>query len=73
MKYIMVIESGYDADTREFNDAVKALKEAEDFWNQTSEADKKDMKVSVIESVNPDEEAVNHFDGNPLKEWEEGK
>lgn len=71
MKYIMEIEGGYDVDVREFENSDEALKEAEDFWRRTSEDDKKTMKITVLESVNPDVNADNHYDGNPIKIWGE--
>lgn len=68
MRYIVIDErkSG-DFFTEEFNDKDKAINSAKYDWNRRTEHDKKDTeRFYVLESANPDEDAEDHFDGNPI-------
>lgn len=70
MKYIIIDEKNGDIYDTECATREEALKEAEKQWNQLSEFDKKKRtRFEVLESVNPDEEAENHFDGDIIKSW----
>ena len=70
MKHIAVYTTGTDIFTDEFNDKEEALSFAADKWEHLTEAEKeKCTGFYVLESVNPDEEAENHFDGTPVKTW----
>lgn len=70
MKYIIVDNKDGDLFTTEFNTAEEAIKEADKQFNYLTEHDKKHRQAFyVLESVNPDEDADNHFDGNPIKEY----
>lgn len=67
MKYIVVDEkrNGFgDEFTREFDDRNDAIEEAKNQWYYLTKSEKKVRKVYVIESVNPDEDAMDHMDGN---------
>lgn len=67
MKYIVVNEPQKESGdwfTKESNDKEAAINEAKYQWNHLISTEKKKRSVYVIESVNPDEEAENHFDGN---------
>ena len=68
MRYIVIDEreSG-DFFTEEFNDKDEAINSAKYDWNRRTEHDKKHTeRFYVLESVNPDEDADDHFDGNPI-------
>lgn len=70
MKYIIMDEANGDLFNKEFETAEEAIKEANAEWEHLSAYDKKNRSAFyVLESVNPDEEAENHFDGNILKEY----
>lgn len=70
MKYVYVIESRGDIFTREFENAESAVKFGEADWNHMTEREKKMCEYAhVLESVNPDEEAPDHFDGDFVKVW----
>ena len=71
MKYILMdqIKNG-DLFTKEFNNLDEAIKAGETDFNHLSEYDKNRREYFfVLETVNPDENAMNHYDGNPVKEW----
>ena len=68
MRYIVIDErkSG-DYFTEEFDSKDSAINSAKYDWNRRTEHDKKDTeRFYVLESVNPDEDADDHFDGNPV-------
>lgn len=52
----------------EYNTLEEALKAGDYNWSHKCEADKKALDYAyILESVNPDEEAPDHYDGNPVK------
>ena len=67
MKYIVFDEyqngSG-DTFTREFDEKEKAIAEAKFQWGHLTATEKKHRIVYAMESVNPDEDAPDHFDGD---------
>ena len=68
MRYIVINErkSG-DFFTEEFDNKDEAINSAKYDWNRLTEHDKKDTeRFYVLESINPDEDADDHFDGNPI-------
>lgn len=73
MKYIMMQEKkkgASDIFTTEFDDRQEAIKSAKNQWDYLTYREKKQNRVYVLESINPDEEAENHFDGNIIYECE---
>ena len=65
MRYIVIDERKNDFFTEEFEDRDEAIKTAEYDWDRRTEYDKKRTEAYyVLESVNPDEDADNHFNGN---------
>lgn len=49
----------------EFNEKEKAIKAAEYAWDHLTENEQKKCSAFyVLESVNPDEEAMDHYDGD---------
>lgn len=70
MKYILMDEVNGDIFNKEFTTSEEALTCAEREWNSLSEYDKKKRTAFyVLESVNPDTEAMDHFDGDVIKSW----
>ena len=70
MKYIIMDYADGDCFTDEFEDKAEALREAEGQWNQLTRYDQKRRTAFyVLESVNPDEDAPDHYDGDIVKRW----
>ena len=74
MKYITIkTTKDYTGDQydKEFDSREAAIDEAVMLWNHLTDSDKKKETVFVMESVNPDEDAEDHFDGDVF--WQDGK
>ena len=70
MRYILIDQRRNDMFTEEFESKDQAIMAGESSWNSMSDYDQKHCEAFyVLESVNPDEDAPDHFDGNPVKEW----
>ena len=73
MKCLVVdnqMEYGATEEIKEFEILEDAMEYAEYSWNCMSDSDKKHTTAYyVLESVNPDEESDNHYDGNIIKKW----
>lgn len=70
MKYIVMEEKAHDTFTKEFETAEEAIKEAKSDWEWLTDYDRKHYTAFyVLESVNPDEDAQDHFDGNIIKSF----
>lgn len=70
MKYLVIDETRGDMFVEEFETEEKATEYAETYWNYKCEADKKKCsEYYVLESINPDPEAENHFDGDVVKRY----
>jgi len=73
MVYVLIDMVGGDMFTEEFNDRAAALIAAKNTWEGLTAHDKKRREAFyVLESVNPDEEAENHFDGDVIVEVIDG-
>lgn len=73
MKYVVMQErrkGDTDIFTEEFSSKEEAIKAAKNQWDYLTYREKKQNRVYILESVNPDEEAENHFDGNTIYECE---
>lgn len=68
MKYIIIDErKNGQLFAEEFEHKDNAINSAKYDWNRRTEHDKKDTEAYyVLESINPDEDADDHFDGNPI-------
>lgn len=67
MKYIVrdIPKNGIgDEFDKEFDVLEEAIEEAKNQWDHLTYAEQKKRTVFVMESVNPDPDADNHFDGN---------
>lgn len=72
MKYIVIDIKDGDMFDKEFDSKDEALKNADKDWNYLTENEKKSREAFyVLESVNPDEDAENHYDGNVIKNYKE--
>ena len=70
MKYLVIDQRKYDEFVEEFSTKEEAIAFADDEWERMAKADK-DSTVAyyILESVNEDEEADDHFDGDIVKEY----
>lgn len=71
MKYILIdwVKDG-DMFTEEFETVEEAVETASYEWEQLSTHDKnRRSEFYVLESVNPDEDAEDHLDGDIVKRW----
>ncbi len=71
-KYILMDETINNGDVfaREFDDVNKAISTGDKEWSCMTAHDKKHTSAFyVLESVNPDPDSENHFDGNYIKIW----
>ena len=69
MKYIVIDERKNgcgDMFTVEFENLNEAIEEAKNQWQHLTTAEKANRNIYVVESVNPDEEAEDYFDGNTV-------
>lgn len=70
MKYIVMDYRDRELFTEEFETEAEAIEAAEAEWNHLSEHDKSRREsFIVLESINPDEDAENHLDGDVIKRW----
>lgn len=68
MKYVIVEVVKEDMFNEEYETAEEAIKAADVIWEHLSNFDKKQRtEFYVLESENPDENAINHMDGTPIK------
>ena len=71
MKYIVIDQrkDGVgDIFTEEFESLETAKERAVACWHHLTDREKRKREIYVLESVNPDENALDHFDGNPVME-----
>ena len=70
MKYIVMDYKGGDLFTEEFATAEEAIVSAEYSWEHLTDKEKMHREsFFVLESINPDEEAENHLDGDIVRRW----
>lgn len=70
MKYIVIDELKNDMFTNEYETKEEAVKAADQEWGRLTESDKKRrVAFYVLESVNPDEDTIDHFDGDVIKSY----
>ena len=70
MKYILIDDCSTDVYTSEFDNQADAISAGNDQFDRLTKSDLKRRKAFyVLESVNADENAENHFDGDIVKEW----
>ena len=70
MKYILIDDCDSDIFTKEFENVQDAIEEGNRDFDYLTEYDKKRRNAFyLLESVNEDTEADDHFDGDVLKSW----
>lgn len=70
MKYILMYDCGSHIFTKEFENEQEAIEEGQRDFDSLTEYDKKRRNAFyLLESVNEDPEADDHFDGDVLKSW----
>lgn len=70
MKYIIITGCKGSEWTEEHETKEQAIKAADKEYNHMNECDKKNTSyMYILESVNPDEDAPNHFDGDIVKTY----
>lgn len=70
MKYTLIDYRGGDLFTKEFSSMEEAINVGENDWSHlTSQEKNKCIDFYILESVNPDEWAEDHFDGDIIKRW----
>ena len=76
MKYLVVdnqMQYGATEEIKEFEILEDAMEYAEYSWNCMSNSDKMHTTAYyLLESVNPDEESDDHYDGDIIKRWKWG-
>ena len=74
MKYIVIDEKNGDMFASEHDNRQDAITAAKDEWSRLSDHDKKHrIAFYVLESVNPNEDALDHFDGDIILDMMEEK
>lgn len=66
MKYVLIdmLKNG-DMFNKEFNEKAAAISAAQNTWSSLTEHDRKRREsFYVIESINPDAQSADHFDGD---------
>jgi len=72
MKYIVMDERDGDLFTSEFNTAEDAIRKADLEWTHLTEKEKRNRSAFyILASVNPDEDAMDHYDGDLVKDYKE--
>lgn len=66
MKYIVMDWKGNDLFTKEFDNKEAAIAEAKRQFAYLEDGEQMTRNFYVLESVNPDEEAEDHYDGNEV-------
>lgn len=72
MKYIYIYGTKHDEYTVESNNCDELIKQCKSEWNHLSSHDKQRSYAYVLESINPDEDADNHFDGDIVFDAKDG-
>ena len=69
-KYIIMDYSNGDLFTTEFDELNEAIIEADYQWDCLTDKEKNNREeFFILRTVNPDEEAENHLDGDIVKRW----
>ena len=70
MKYIVVVELKHgviDTNLLETDDLKEAFEKLYDTWHYLTTNERKNLEsLMILESWNPDEDAPDHYDGNPV-------
>lgn len=71
MRYVLMdVRKNAEIWSEEFDDLDAAIAKGQNDFDSLTDKEKKNVEsFYVLESVNPDETADNHYDGDPVKEW----
>lgn len=70
MKYIVMDYRDGDLFTEEFSTAEEAIVAAEYGWNHLTDNEKSEREeFFILKSINPDDDAENHLDGDIVRRW----
>ena len=70
MKYIIMDYKDGDFFADEFDSKDEALREAEEQWEQLTKQDRERREAFyVLESIDSDEDTLDHYDGYIVKRW----
>ena len=70
MRYLVIDELKNEMYVEEFETEIEAIKKADEEFNSLTPGDKKRrVAFYVLESVDPDPESVDHFDGDIIKSY----
>ena len=70
MKYVLIDVFNGDMFNEEFSDLEAAINKADYCWNHLTNSEKKKRTAFyVLDSANPDEEAMDHLDGDIIKDY----
>ena len=70
MKYVLIDVFNGDMFNEEFSGLEEAINKADYYWNNLTDSEKKKRTAFyVLDSVNPDEEAIDHLDGDIIKDY----
>ena len=70
MKYIVMDNKGGELFTEEFDSEEEAIVAAEYDWEHLTDKEMSEREeFFILKSINPDEEAENHLDGDVVRRW----
>lgn len=71
MRYVLMdVRKNDEIWSEEFDDLDAAIAKGQKDFDSLTEKEKKNVEsFYILESVNPDETADNHYDGNIIREW----
>lgn len=70
MKYIVMDYREGELFTEEFDSAEEAIESAEYDWEHLTDKEMSEREeFFILKSINPDEEAENHLDGDVVRRW----
>lgn len=73
MKYIVIDGNNGDEFIDEFSTKDEAIKAANNAWEHLTESERSHRDYFfILESVNPDEDAADHYDGDFIKVYKKG-
>lgn len=72
MRYVLIDDRGYDLSTKEFENKDEAIKQGDYDWNHLTDSEKRKSDFYLLESNDPDDDSMEHLDGDIIKYWRKG-
>lgn len=70
MRYVLIDEKRGNMYAQEFENKAVGIDAGDKLWHIMEKADQDNSDAFyLLESVNPDEDAADHFDGDIVKAW----